>query len=376
MDLYQLKRAIEAILLAAAQPLSLAQLAALFTEEEAVENEQLLAALQSLSEDCAERGIELKEVASGYRYQIREDVHGWVTRLWTERQTKYSRALLETLALIAYRQPITRAEIEQIRGVAVSSSIIKTLEEREWVRVVGYRDVPGRPALFGTSRHFLDYFNLKSLDELPPLAEIRDLDEYDPQLDLAPVIPPSLELPPEDEDEPATGEAQAAAAGAPEPAANDTDTSAPSDAETQEPAAHDTDTHALPHAAEARAEADADAAAAGHPSDRSAGDADPIKLAEPARTDDTAVPADDFAAGADEGEEIRGDDDLAEAEAETADLDDAEAEADDGSDDYAAESDEYGSDTGDFTDTDSHPDDDAVDPNDTTTSDDVPEHTA
>lgn len=200
MDPHLLKRAIEAILLAASQPLSLTQLATLFTDEEAVNNEHLLAALQALADDCAERGIELKEVASGYRYQIREDVHHWVTRLWTERPTKYSRALLETLALIAYRQPITRAEIEQIRGVAVSSSIVKTLEEREWIRVVGYRDVPGRPALFGTSRIFLDYFNLRSLDELPPLADIRDLDEYDPQMDLAPVMRPSLELPPEDDD--------------------------------------------------------------------------------------------------------------------------------------------------------------------------------
>lgn len=214
MDPELLKRVIEAILLAAAQPLSLAQLAALFTEEENVDNEQLLAALAALAEDCEGRGIELKEVASGYRYQIREDVHPWVTRLWTERQTKYSRALLETLALIAYRQPITRAEIEQIRGVAVSSSIIKTLEEREWVRVVGYRDVPGRPALFGTSRTFLDYFNLKSLDELPPLAEIRDLDEYDPQLDLAPVVPPSLELPPDDDESPVTTAADIAATSA------------------------------------------------------------------------------------------------------------------------------------------------------------------
>jgi segregation and condensation protein B len=114
-------------------------------------------------------------------------VHVWVARLWTERQTKYSRALLETLALIAYRQPITRGEIEQIRGVAVSTNIIKTLEEREWVRVVGYRDVPGKPALFGTTRVFLDYFNLKSLDELPALTEIRDIEEFDPQLTLGPV---------------------------------------------------------------------------------------------------------------------------------------------------------------------------------------------
>ena len=162
---------------------ALSQLAGLFTEEEAVDNDQIGAALAALAEDCAERGIELKEVASGFRYQIREDVHSWVTRLWTERQTKYSRALLETLALIAYRQPITRAEIEQIRGVAVSSSIIKTLEEREWIRVVGHRDVPGKPALFGTTKAFLDYFNLRSLDQLPPLAELSDIPELEPQLD-------------------------------------------------------------------------------------------------------------------------------------------------------------------------------------------------
>ncbi len=130
--------------------------------------------------------MELKEVASGFRYQVRQDVNPWVARLWSERQTRYSRALLETLSLIAYRQPITRGEIEQIRGVAVSSNIVKTLEEREWIRVVGYRDVPGKPELFGTTRSFLDYFNLKSLDELPPLAEIRDLSDFDPQLGLAP----------------------------------------------------------------------------------------------------------------------------------------------------------------------------------------------
>lgn len=187
MDFSLLKRIIEATLLAAAQPLSIQQLLALLGEETAVTHEDVARALAELGEDCAQRGIELKEVASGFRYQVREDVHPWVARLWTERQTKYSRALLETLALIAYRQPITRAEIEQIRGVAVSTSIVKTLEEREWVRVVGHRDVPGRPALFGTTRHFLDYFSLKSLDELPPLAEIRDLDEFDPQLTLAPI---------------------------------------------------------------------------------------------------------------------------------------------------------------------------------------------
>jgi segregation and condensation protein B len=131
--------------------------------------------------------VELKEVASGFRYQVRQDVHPWVARLWTERQTRYSRALLETLALVAYRQPITRGEIEQIRGVAVSTNIIRTLEEREWVRVVGYRDVPGKPALLGTTKSFLDYFNMKSLDELPPMADIREIEDFDPQLTLAPV---------------------------------------------------------------------------------------------------------------------------------------------------------------------------------------------
>jgi segregation and condensation protein B len=183
----QLKRIVEASLLAAAQPLSLAQLSALFGETETPNHDDLARALTELADECAERGVELKEVASGFRYQVKQDVHPWVARLWTERQTKYSRALLETLALIAYRQPITRGEIEQIRGVAVSTNIIKTLEEREWVRVVGYRDVPGKPALFGTTKTFLDYFNLKSLDELPPMAEIREIEDFDPQLTLAPV---------------------------------------------------------------------------------------------------------------------------------------------------------------------------------------------
>ena len=189
MEIQQIKRIVEAALLAAAQPLSLAQLSALFGENEAVSHEELARTLEELGADCAERGIELREVASGFRYQVRQDVHPWVARLWTERQTKYSRALLETLALIAYRQPITRGEIEQIRGVAVSTNIVKTLEEREWVRVVGYRDVPGKPALFGTTKNFLDYFNLKSLDELPPMAEIREIEDFDPQLTLAPVAP-------------------------------------------------------------------------------------------------------------------------------------------------------------------------------------------
>jgi len=189
MELQQLKRILEAALLAAAQPLSLPQLSALFVEPDVPTHEDLARALEQLGEECADRGVELKEVASGFRYQVRQDVNTWVARLWTERQTKYSRALLETLALIAYRQPITRGEIEQIRGVAVSTNIVKTLEEREWIRVVGYRDVPGKPELFGTTKSFLDYFELKSLDELPPLAEIRDVEEFDAQLTLGPAAP-------------------------------------------------------------------------------------------------------------------------------------------------------------------------------------------
>jgi len=180
----KLKNIVEAALLAAQQPLTVAMLAALFADEEAVTHAELAQALEALGNECEGRGVELVEVASGFRYQVREDVHPWVARLWSERQTRYSRALLETLALIAYRQPITRGEIEQIRGVAVATSIMRTLEEREWIRVVGYRDVPGKPALFGTTRNFLDYFNLKSLDQLPTLAEIRDLEDIEPQLSL------------------------------------------------------------------------------------------------------------------------------------------------------------------------------------------------
>ncbi len=187
MPIEQLKPIIEAALLAASQPLSLQQLTDLFTEEEQVEQAQVKAVLESLTEDCAGRGVELREVASGFRYQVRQDVHPWISRMWTEKPSRYSRALLETLALIAYRQPITRPEIEQIRGVVVSSNIIKTLEEREWIRVVGYRDVPGKPALFGTTRAFLDYFNLKSLDELPPLSEIRELEDPQMRLDQEPL---------------------------------------------------------------------------------------------------------------------------------------------------------------------------------------------
>ena len=173
---------IEGALLAAGKPLTVPQLADLFEEHERPENTDIREALKVVAERCDDRGFELQEVSSGFRFQVRQSLSTWVGRLWHERPQKYSRALLETLALMAYRQPITRGEIEEIRGVAVSSNIIKTLHEREWIRVVGHRDVPGRPAMYATTRQFLDYFNLKSLDQLPALAEIRDLDTLNAEL--------------------------------------------------------------------------------------------------------------------------------------------------------------------------------------------------
>lgn len=178
-----LKRIVEAALFAAGQPLSLEKLGELFYEEERPSLEEFRAVLAELETDYAERGVHLKEVASGYRFQASHEVGEWVSRLWEEKPQRYSRALLETLALIAYRQPITRGEVEDIRGVSVSSHIVKTLLEREWVRVLGYRDVPGRPAMYGTTKAFLDYFNLRSLEELPTLAEVRDLDKISAELD-------------------------------------------------------------------------------------------------------------------------------------------------------------------------------------------------
>lgn len=182
VDPLLIERIVEAAVLAAPQPISVAQLYALFPEDEPAPRGSVEQALMNLQEHCSDRGVQLVEVSSGWRYQVKPEVHGWVTRLWSERNTKYTRATLETLSLIAYRQPITRGEIEQIRGVAMNSNIIRMLEEREWIRVVGHRDVPGRPALFGTTRAFLDYFNLKSLDELPPLAELQDITDLEPEL--------------------------------------------------------------------------------------------------------------------------------------------------------------------------------------------------
>lgn len=176
-NLRKIQAITEAALLAAGKPMSLEQLRELFDEDERPARQVMEHVLALLEAACEGRGFELKKVASGYRLQVREEYAPWVARLFEEKPQRYSRALLETLALIAYRQPITRGEIEDIRGVTVSSNIIRTLLEREWVRVVGHRDVPGRPAMYATTRQFLDYFNLSDLDQLPPLSEVRDLEE-------------------------------------------------------------------------------------------------------------------------------------------------------------------------------------------------------
>jgi segregation and condensation protein B len=188
-----IKKVVEAALLAAGQPLKIERILGLFAEGEfQPEKKDIREALDAISEDCKDRGIELREVASGFRLQVKEDMAPWISRLWEEKPQRYTRALLETLALIAYRQPVTRGEIEDVRGVAVSSNIIKTLTEREWIKVVGHRDVPGKPAMYGTTKEFLDYFNLKSLDELPSLAELRDFESINAELDLQ---LPGLEMP-------------------------------------------------------------------------------------------------------------------------------------------------------------------------------------
>jgi segregation and condensation protein B len=188
-----IRNVVEAALLAAGQPLPLAELARLFGEGARPSTQQLQAALEALAAEYAGRGIELKHTAGGYRILVRRELATEISRLWPERAVRYSRALLETLALIAYRQPITRAEIEAVRGVAVNPNIIRTMIERNWVRVVGHRDVPGHPELLGTTREFLDYFGLKSLDELPPLAELKAMGDINLQLALAGQETPALE---------------------------------------------------------------------------------------------------------------------------------------------------------------------------------------
>ncbi len=178
----QLQQILEAAIMVAGRPLSIAQMQKLFDEGQEPETAAIKNALSVLTERYVTSGIELKEVASGYQFQARTELSPWLSKLWEERPQRYGRALLETLALIAYRQPITRAEVEEIRGVTVSSHITKTLLEREWIRVLGYRDVPGKPALYGTTKGFLDHFNLKSLEELPTLAELKDLDSQEAKL--------------------------------------------------------------------------------------------------------------------------------------------------------------------------------------------------
>ena len=185
MEMSRLKNILEAILLAADRTLTVIHLESLFElDEERPTRDEIRQALHEMADDYATRGYELKQVASGFRLQVRQEYATWVGRLWEERPARYTRALLETMALIAYRQPITRGEIEEVRGVSVSSNIIKTLLERDWIKVLGHKDVPGKPTLYGTTKEFLDYFNLKTLDQLPTLAEIKDLDSIHPELEL------------------------------------------------------------------------------------------------------------------------------------------------------------------------------------------------
>ena len=198
-ELVELKRIIEGAILASESPLTIDNLESLFIVESPTRSE-IRDAIAEIEADCESRGFELKKVATGYRFQVKEKYSEWVSRLWEERAPRYTRALLETLALIAYKQPITRGDIEEIRGVAVSTNIIRTLLEREWVRVVGHRDVPGRPAMYATTKHFLDYFNVASLEELPTLQEIKDIAAEEASLAIEePLIEmTSIELEPED----------------------------------------------------------------------------------------------------------------------------------------------------------------------------------
>jgi segregation and condensation protein B len=220
MNEHELKHVIEATLLAAGRPVTTDQLLELFDERERPSSEQLRAALDLLAAEYESRGIELVEVASGWRVQVRARCADVVSRLWQERPSRYSRALLETLALIAYRQPITRSEIEEIRGVSISSTIMRTLQERNWIRVVGHREVPGHPELLGTTREFLDYFGLRSLDQLPTLAELRDVETIGVQLELPGGEAPADALAEETEASPevATDESEVAVDAAPEDA--------------------------------------------------------------------------------------------------------------------------------------------------------------
>ncbi|HEB92636.1 MAG TPA: SMC-Scp complex subunit ScpB [Gammaproteobacteria bacterium] len=266
---------VEAALLSAGQPLSIDRLLTLFLDEYQPSRDELHAALTALAEDCEGRGVELIEVGSGFRYQARQDYAQWVARLWEERPARYSRALLETLSLVAYRQPVTRGEIEDIRGVSVSSHIMKTLLEREWVKVVGHRDVPGKPAMYATTRQFLDYFGLKGLGDLPTLAAIRDIDSINAELDLLEPGSEHADSEGETEEAPASqmsiddivaaeeaaaeaAEVRAGSGGGETPAAGEgADDSKAATADAVTPADHDED--ARLSAADARSEHDTDA---------------------------------------------------------------------------------------------------------------------
>lgn len=183
MNREKIRNIIEAALMVSEKPLNMARIQSLFGQDaEQIDRELIKNAIDQLQQDYTDRGIELKEVASGFRIQVRSDYAEWINRLFDEKPPRYSRALLETLAIIAYRQPLTRAEIEDIRGVSVNTNIIRTLQEREWVRVVGHKDVPGKPELLATTKEFLDYFNLKKLSDLPTLAEIKELNQVNPDL--------------------------------------------------------------------------------------------------------------------------------------------------------------------------------------------------
>ena len=179
-----LRQILEAAIMVSDKPMDVSHLEKLFDEKEKPHRDEIRAALDEITTDCRDKGFELVKVSSGYRFQTKQSLSAWVSRVWEEKPKKFSRAMLETLVLIAYRQPTTRGDIESVRGVSVSSDIIRVLDERGWIRVVGHRDVPGKPELLATTKEFLDYFNLKSLDQLPSLAEIKDFTDVDPALEL------------------------------------------------------------------------------------------------------------------------------------------------------------------------------------------------
>jgi segregation and condensation protein B len=234
MNEQYVKNVIEAALLAAGRPLAMEELVSVFDERDGSNAGEVQSAIAALQSEYETRGLELLEVASGFRIQIRAAVAEPVSRLWQERPTKYSRAMLETLALVAYRQPITRGEIEQIRGVAVNPNIIKTLLERNWIRVIGHRDVPGRPELLGTTREFLDYFSLKKLDDLPTLAQLKELEDLRVQLSLPgadPQVAPTADMSAQDEEKEAKSGSSDSAAAADGPEEDSADALASADDE-------------------------------------------------------------------------------------------------------------------------------------------------